>query len=255
MARAASILAAAVAGFVPAWAAAPAAPAAHPVVSEAKAMAGTEHYCTGYETTFHGAWEARDGGDGGDAGPSVLFRIGVNAGGEGCYAQLNVMTPPGVAPYELPRFGAKARDGDAWTLRYRETVLEIDAGNGTVVRREGGGSARTGVLLARAPAVGEPPPPPPPSAPRRERWYGQWQGRFPGVSFPVHLRFAASEAGRVQGRISSLLMAKTFTGRFHGEMLVFRWRNRHVGLVMDAGSDTLVYTDYKGRVSRFDRVP
>ena len=65
-------------------------------------MAGTEHYCTGYETTFHGAWEARDGGDGGDAGPSVLFRIGVNAGGEGCYAQLNVMTPPGVAPYELP---------------------------------------------------------------------------------------------------------------------------------------------------------
>ena len=36
---------------------------------------------------------------------------------------------------------------------------------------------------------------------------------------------------------------------------MFRWRNRHVGLVMDAGSDTLVYTDYKGRVSRFDRVP
>ena len=186
--------------------------------------------------------------------PPVLFRIGVNADGEGCYAQLNVKTPPGVAPYELPRFGARARDGDAWTLRYRETVLEIDAGSGTVVRREGGDSARTGVLLARAPAVGGPPPPPP-SAPRRERWYGRWQGRFPGVSFPIHLRFAASEAGRVQGRISSLLMAKTFTGRFHGEMLVFRWRNRHVGLVMDAGSDALVYTDYKGRVSRFDRVP
>ena len=31
------------------------------------------------------------------------------------------------------------------------------------------------------------------------------------------------------------LMKKTFTGRFHGEMLVFRWRNRHVGLLMEPG--------------------
>ena len=215
-------------------------------------MAGTEHYCTGYETTFHGAWEAGEGGEDA-AGLPVLFRIGANAGGEGCYAQLNVRTPPGVAPYELPRFGARARGGGAWILRYRKTVLEIDAGNGTVVRREGGGGPpRTGVLLANAPTVEDPPPPPP--APRRERWYGRWRGHFPGVPFPISLRFAASEAGRVQGRISSLLMAMTFTGRFHGEMLVFRWRNRHVGLVMDEGSDALVYTDYRGRVSRFRRV-
>ena len=51
-----------------------------------------------------------------------------------------------------------------------------------------------------------------------------------------------------------LLMAKTFTGEFHGEMLVFRWKNRHVGLLMEPDGDTLVYTDYKGRVSRFRRV-
>ena len=37
-------------------------------------------------------------------------------------------------------------------------------------------------------------------------------------------------------------------------MLVFRWRNRYVGLVMDPEGDVLVYTDYKGRVSRFRRV-
>ena len=48
-------------------------------------------------------------------------------------------------------------------------------------------------------------------------------------------------------------MAKTFTGRFHGEMLVFRWRNRHVGLHMEPDGDTLVYNDYKGRVFRFRR--
>ena len=218
-------------------------------------MAGTEGYCAGYETTFHGEWKAGEAGNGGDgaAGSPVLFRIGVNAGGEGCYAQLNVRAPPGVAPYELPRFGAEARGGGAWTLRYRETVLEVDAGSGAVVRREGGGNpVRTGVLLAAAPAV-EGPPPPAPSAPWRERWYGRWQGRFPGVSFPISLRFAASEAGQVQGRISSLLMAGSFTGWFHGELLVFRWRNRHVGLLMDPGSDALVYTDYRGRVSRFRR--
>ena len=215
-------------------------------------MAGTEHYCTGYETTFHGAWEAADEGGGDAAGSPVPFRIGVNAGGEGCYAQLNVRTPPGVAPYELPRFEARGPDGGAWSLRYRETVLEIDTRNGTAARREGGGPARAGVLLANAPTIEDPPAPP--DAPRRERWFGRWRGYFPGVSFPISLHFAASEAGRVQGRISSLLMAMTFTGRFHGEMLVFRWRNRHVGLVMDEGNDALVYTDYKGRVSRFHRV-
>ena len=209
-------------------------------------MAGTEDYCAGYETTFHGEWEVGEGAP-------ALFRIGVNADGKGCYAQLDVRTPPGVAPYELPRFGAEAQGGGAWTLRYRETVIEVDAGSGTVVRRHGGEPTRTGILLAGPPAVEEPPPPPPPD-PWRERWYGRWEGRFPGVSFPIQLRFAASEAGRVEGRISSLLMAKTFTGWFHGELLVFRWRNRHVGLVMDPGGGALVYTDYKGRVSRFHRV-
>lgn len=243
------LAAAVVAGLGPARAAADAAPLA---VSATAAMAGTEHYCTGYETTFHGAWEAGEGGEGAAAGAPVPFRIGVNAGGEGCYAQLNVRTPPGVAPYELPRFGAKARDGGAWTLRYRETVLEIDAGNGTVVRREGGDPPRAGVLLANAPTVEDPSAAP--ADPRRERWHGRWRGRFPGVSFPIGLHFAAFEAGRVQGRISSLLMAMTFTGWFHGEMLVFRWRNRHVGLVMDEGGEALVYTDYRGRVSRFHRV-
>ena len=48
-----------------------------------------------------------------------------------------------------------------------------------------------------------------------------------------------------------LLMVKNFTGRFHGEMLVFRWKNRHVGLLMEPDGDTVVY---KGRVSRFRRV-
>ena len=227
---------------------------AHPAAPGAAAIAGTERYCAGYETTFHGEWKAGEASAGGDgaAGPPVLFRIGVNAGGEGCYAQLNVRTPPGVAPYELPRFGAEARGGGAWALRYRETVIEVDDGAGTVVRRQGGGPARTGVLLAETPAVEDPPPPS--SDRRREPWYGRWEGRFPGVSFPIHLRFAPSEAGRMRGRISALLMAKAFTGRFHGELLVFRWRNRHVGLVMDPEGDELVYTDYKGRVSRFRRV-
>ena len=249
-ARAAPALAAAALGLGLAPIAVPAATPgaeAHPEPPEAAAMAGTERYCAGYETTLHGEWEGGEGRD----GAAVLFRIGVNAGGEGCYAQLNVKTPPGVAPYELPRFGAEARGGGAWTLRYRETILEIDTGRGTAVRREGGSPARTGVLLAAAPAVEGPPPPP--SAPWRERWYGKWQGHFPGISVPISLRLAAAEAGQVQGRISSLLMAMSFTGRFHGEMLVFRWRNRHVGLVMDPGSDALVYTDYRGRVSRFHR--
>lgn len=248
------LVAAAVAGLGPAWAGGAGATApVRPGALGAAAMAGTERYCTGYETTFHGEWKGGEAGEAGEsaAGAPVPFRIGVNAGGEGCYAQLNVMTPPGVAPYELPRFGAKARGADAWTLRYRETVLEVDAGSGSVVRREGGEVARTGVLRAGAPAVEDLPPPP--SARQRKRWYGRWRGSFPGVPSPVGLHFAAAEAGGVKGRISALLMAKTFTGRFHGEMLVFRWRNRHVGLIMEPDGDTLVYHDYKGRVSRFRR--
>ena len=51
-----------------------------------------------------------------------------------------------------------------------------------------------------------------------------------------------------------LLMSEAFTGRFHGEMLVFQWKNRHVGLVMETDGDTVVYHDYRGRVSRFRRV-
>ena len=106
---------AAVAGLTPAWAGASGEVPARPVVLEDTAIAGTERYCTGYERTFHGAWgaggteEAGKSGDGAaatGASPPVLFRIGVNADGEACYAQLNVRTPPGVAPYELPRFHA-----------------------------------------------------------------------------------------------------------------------------------------------------
>ena len=36
-------------------------------------------------------------------------------------------------------------------------------------------------------------------------------------------------------------------------MLVFRWRNRHVGLVMEPGGDVLTYHDYKGRTFHFRR--
>ncbi len=228
-----------------------------PVVLEDAAMSGTERYCTGYDTTFHGVWEAGEAGEaeatGAGAAPPVLFRIGLNAGGAGCYAQLNVRTPPGVAPYELPRFRAKAGPGgDAWTLRYRAFVLEIDVGSGRVVRREGRSVVRSGLLLPGPPPVGEPLPPP--SAERRSRWYATWRGRFPGVPFRVTLRFNESSAGEVVGRISMLLMSRTFTGRFHGEMLVFQWKNRHVGLGMEPDGDTLVYNDYRGRAFRFQRV-
>ena len=181
----------------------------------------------------------------------VSFRIGANAGGAGCHAQLNVMAPPGVAPYELRRSRAKAKEGTVWTLRYRGIVLIVDTERGTVVRRESGEVTRTGVLLARPPGVEDPPPAPP--ARQRERWYGRGRGRFPGLPFPVNLRLSAVGAGRVQGRISMLLMSETFAGRFHGEMLVFRWRDRHVGFVMERGSDAIVYNDYRGRVFRFRR--
>ena len=262
-ARAAPILAAAAVGLGPGWfeaagARAPAAPEvpAQPVVLETAAMAGTERYCAGYDTTFHGVWRAGDAAEAGEGvagGPPVLFRIGVNDNGAACYAQLNVQTPPGVAPYELRRFRAEPREGGGWTLRNRAIVLEIDAGTGRVVRREGRNATRTGALLARPPAVGDPPPPP--SARQRERWYGWWRGRFPGAPFPVALRLSDSgKEDRVQGHISMLLMVKNFTGRFHGEMLVFRWKNRHVGLLMEPDGDTVVYNDYKGRVSRFRRV-
>lgn len=211
------------------------------------AMAGTEDYCAGYEQTFHGKWTPVEAGT---LGPPVLFRIGVNSRGKGCYAQLNVMTPPGVAPFELPRFRADAGD-DIWRLHYRGTVLEIDTARGTAVRRLGEEPPQSGTLLAHPPPVGEAPPPP--TARQRARWYGKWRGRLSRLPFPVTLRFAESGTGEVVGRISSLLMRQTFRGRFHGEMLVFRWRNRHVGLVMEPGGDTLVYHDYRGRVHRFRR--
>lgn len=213
------------------------------------ALPGTESYCTGYEHTAHGEWPG--GGEGAAGGGPVLFRVGINSDGEGCYAQLNVMSPPGVAPFELPRFRAQAGDDGIWTLRYRATVLEIDLVNGTAVRREGQVPPRTATLLAHPPSVGEAPSPPP--ARQRARWFGKWRGRLSRLPFRVTLRFSDAGEGRVHGRISSLLMKQAFTGRFHGEMLVFRWRNRHVGLVMEVGGDALVYTDYRGRIHRFRR--
>ena len=216
---------------------------------EAAALAGTEDYCTGYERTFHGAW-SEGGGEENGARP-VLFRIGVNPSGKGCYAQLNVMSPPGVAPHELPRFRVEAGGDGALTLRYRDIVVELDPASGTAVRRTGSAPPRTGALLARAPRAGNAPPLPPER--HRARWYGKWRGRLSGQPFRVTLRFSDAGGGRVHGRISALLMNQTFTGRFHGEMLIFRWRNRHVGLVMEADGRTLVYNDYRGRVFRFHR--
>ena len=245
-------------GFAAAWheAESAAETPAPPVVLEEMAMAGTERYCAGYDTTFYGVWGAGEGGGAREtvagAAPPVLFRIGLNAGGAGCYAQLNVRTPPGVAPYELARFRAKpGPSGDTWTLRYRADVLEIDVGSGRVVRRAGENAVRSGLLLPGLPPVGESLPPP--SAERRAPWYGTWRGRFPGVPMRVTLRFKESSAGEVTGRISMLLMSQNFTGRFHGDMLVFQWKNRHVGLLMEPDGDTVVYNDYRGRVSRFRR--
>ena len=224
----------------------------------AAAMAGTERYCTGYDTTFHGVWEGGGRGAAVAASP-VLFRIGLNPGGTGCYAQLNVRTPPGVAPYEFPRFRAGAGPGaepgpggDMWTLRYQDAAIEINVGSGRVIRREGAKAVRKGRLLPEPPPVGKPLPPP--SAQRMERWYGTWRGRFPGAPLRVTLRFAESSAGEVMGRMSMVLMSQDFTGRFHGDMLVFRWKNRHVGLIMEPDGGHFVYNDYRGRVSRFRRV-
>ena len=215
----------------------------------ASAMAGTEDYCNGYERTFHGEWTGWGGA--GASGTPILFRIGANAGGEGCYAQLNVMAPPGVAPYELPRFRAEAQDGTAWTLRYGDIVLSLDPGSETAVRRQGTGDPWTGVLRARPPAIAGAQPAP--STRQMERWNGKWTGRFADLPLRVTLRLSPSGANEVTGRISTWLGKKSFTGRFHGELLVFRWKNRHVGLVMEPGGDTLVYTDYKGRIARFRR--
>ena len=212
------------------------------------AMAGTEDYCAGYEQTFNGTWASVEPGA---TGPPVLFRIGANADGAGCYAQLNLATRSGVAPYELPRFQARERDAAAWTLRYRDIVLEVDPARGSAVRRKGGAPPRSGALLALSPQVGEAPPRPP--SRQRARWYGKWRGRLSGIPFRVTLRFAEARAGEVTARISSLLMRRTFMGWFHGEMLVFRWRNRHVGLRMEPDGKAIVYNDYRGRVFRFQR--
>lgn len=212
------------------------------------AMAGTEDYCAGYEKTFHGEWAAAEAGA---SGPPVLFRIGANARGAGCYAQLNLATPSEVAPFEHTGFRARERDGAAWTLRDRPVVLEVDTARGTVVRREGRNVTRTGVLLTRPPSVGEPPPTPP--AGQRARWYGKWRGRLSRLPLRVTLRFSESRTGEVIGKVSSLLMRQTFMGWFHGDMLIFRWRNRHVGLCMEPDGKAIVYNDYKGRAFRFHR--
>ena len=217
-------------------------------VPRAAAMSGTEDYCVGYGTTFHGEWNA---GGAAASGPPTPFRIGVNAGGAACYAQLGVMSSTRVAPHEVPRFRVRSRGGDTWSLRYRDFALDLDANSGSVVRRRGAEPPWTGVLLSGPPPLGAALPAPP--GEQRKRWYGKWRGRLSGIPFRVTLRFAPSGAGEVRGRISSLLMNESFTGRFHGEMLVFRWRNRHVGLVMEPGGDELVYNDYKSRVFRFRR--
>ena len=162
-------------------------------------MAGTEHYCTGYETTFYGAWEAGEASDGGGwrrpRAPPVLFRIGVNADGKGCYAQLNVKTPargrpPTSFPVSEPGRGTATPGPFATGRPSSRSMPGAEPWSGV----RAGDSARTGVLLARAPAVGEPPPPPP-SAPRRERWYGRWQGRFPGGVVPDPPAFRRLRSG------------------------------------------------------------
>ena len=187
------IVAVGVVGLPPNSAAVGAATAKEGVAVEAAvAMADTDEYCTGYERTFHGEWS-----DGAGGGRPVLFRIGVDSGGTGCYAQLNVMTPPGVAPYELRRFRVEASGDGAWTLRYRDTVLEIDSATGTAVRRKGDEAPQPGALLAHAPAVGDSPPAL--SAKERVRWYGKWRGRLSEVPFRGYVAVYRVRAGDGQG--------------------------------------------------------
>ena len=244
-----ALLLAAAAGAGPGFAARGAGAAAPPraIGPAAAAMAGAERYCTRYEHTFHGAWTPDE-----QEGAPVLFRVGANTGADrrGCYAQLNVMADRGIAPYELPRFRVEKKGG-VWTLRYRTISVTLDPERGTAVHRQGEGPPRTGRLLARPPPIGSVPPAPP--ARRMERWYGRWRGRFAGLPFPVTLRFSGAGTNEVEGRISGLLMSRSFKGRFHGEMLVFRWRNRHVGLVMEEDGDSLVHVNYRGQAYRFHR--
>ena len=216
--------------------------------SPVRALTGTEAYCSGYETTFHGEWRDESGKE---LASPVLFRIGVNDNRRGCYAQLNILRPSGIAPYELPRFRATVEHDGSRTLRYQDRVLEIDPREGTAVSSKGKSVFRVGVLLDRPPEVEEIPPPPP--ARQRERWYGKWRGRFPGLPARVTLRFSPAGADRVMGRASMLLLRESFIGYFHGDMLIFQWRNRHVGLLMEPDGDEFVYTDYKWRVFRFRR--
>ena len=57
---------------------------------------------------------------------------------------------------------------------------------------------------------------------RMEHWYGTWHGRLSGLPTQVILESSPLGANEGRGRISSLLITQTFTGRFHGEILVFR---------------------------------
>lgn len=211
------------------------------------AIIGTERYCTGYEHTFHGEWT-----DENPESAPLPFRVGANtdADDRGCYAQLGVMGGRNIAPYELARFRVVAGNG-VWTLSYRAIRVILDTERRTAVHRQGERPPRTGRLLAQPPPVGSIPPAPP--VRRMELWYGRWRGRFARLPFPVTLRFSGAGTNEVKGRVSGLLTSRSFTGWFHGEMLIFRWRNRHVGLVMEEGGDSLVHVNYRGQVFRFHR--
>ena len=204
---------------------------------------GTEGYCRGYEETFQGWWKTE--------GPPVTFRVGVNNdGNKGCYAQLSVAVSDGIAPYELPRFRVSRQDG-LWSLAYRNAKVRIDPVHRTASRRVGEDATYVGTL--REDALPLQPPPTPPSEQWIRRWHGSWKGRFAKLPFAVTLRFAGSDPNRIEGRISAPFTAKTFIGRFHGEMLVFRWKNRHIGLRLEEAGDTLVHVNYRGKVFRFRR--
>lgn len=212
-------------------------------------MAGAERYCDGYEKTFDGMWTS-------GAGAPVPFRVGVgpsDAEARACYAQLNVDEARRIAPYELRRYQASPGPGGVWTLRYRRFEVEIDPARGTAAHRRGEADAETGVLLPAPPPVA--PAPPPLSPDRAEPWYGEWKGRFPGVPVPVTLRLSESGPGRVGGELSALFVgSRSFTGRFHGGMLVFPWKNRYVGFSLEPGGEALVHVSYRGEVFRFRRL-